>query len=118
MGPLRDFPSDRCVAIGDERVAVARVGDEVVAFENRCLHQASPLAGGMVRDGVLTCPLHFWRYRLPDAVKVGEEEHRLARYPVTIEDGAVFVEVPDPEPSRSMRDLLLEHARTWHRGDP
>jgi nitrite reductase/ring-hydroxylating ferredoxin subunit len=106
------------MAIGDGRAAAARVGDEVVAFENRCLHQASPLAGGMVREGVLTCPLHFWRYRLPDGVKVGDEEHRLTRYPVSIEGGVVFADVPDPEPPRSMRDLLLDHARTWDRGDP
>lgn len=117
-GALEDIPADRCTAIADGRAIVVRVGDEVVAFENRCLHQASPLAAAVVRDGVLTCPMHFWRYRLPAGAYLGGEGGRLPAYPVSIEDGQVVVEVPDPEPARSMRDLLLEHARTWSRGDP
>lgn len=116
-GALSGIPTDRCMEIADGRAVVVRVGDDVVAFENRCLHQDSPLAEGVVRDGVLTCPLHFWRYRLPEAVKVGEENHRLSTYPVSIEDGIVMVEVPAPEEPRSMRDLLLEHARDWRRDE-
>jgi nitrite reductase/ring-hydroxylating ferredoxin subunit len=117
-GTLEDIPADRCTAIADGRAIVVRVGDEVVAFENRCLHLGSPLAGVVVRDGVLTCPMHFWRYRLPAGANLGSEGGWLPAYQVSIEDGEVVVEIPVPEPARSMRELLLEHARTWNRGDP
>lgn len=114
-GDPAEIPADRCVAIAGGRAVVVRVGGEILAFENRCLHQDSPLAGGMVRDGILTCPFHFWRYHLPDGTKIGEEGHRLASYPVTVEQNEVVVELPEDDGVRSMRDLLLEHARTWER---
>ena len=44
VGPVADVPDDECVAVGDGQAVVVRVGDELRAFENRCLHQESPLA--------------------------------------------------------------------------
>lgn len=116
VGPLDGVPTDRCVAVADGRVVIVRVGDEVVAIRNRCLHQASPLAGGVVRGSTLSCPLHFWRYRLPAAEHTGGRG-RLETYQTTIEDGIVHVDVPDAPPEMSIRDQLLQHAREWTRGD-
>lgn len=113
-GALADLPTDRCVSVAGGAAVVARVGEGVVAFQNRCLHQDSPLQDGWISGGTLNCPLHFWRYRLPEG-----EHHtgaRLRSYPTEIEDGEVFLEVPDPAPRRSMREILLEHAREWEPG--
>lgn len=117
VGRISDIPTDHCVAIADGRAVVVRVGDQVLAFANRCLHKDSPLAGGRVSTGRLTCPLHFWRYRLPEGAHVGGQGS-LPSYPVTTVDGEVLVDVPEPAPGRSMRDLLLGHAREWNRDDP
>ena len=113
-GPVDELPRDGCISAGAGAAVVARVGDEVVAFENRCLHQESPLAGGYLKEGVLTCPLHFWRYRLPGGVHVGSDE-TLVAYRVEIIDGEIFVDVPDPLPPMSMREKLLAHAEEWNR---
>lgn len=113
-GPFADIPADRCVAIAEGRAVVVRVGDRVVAFDNRCLHKDSPLAGGRVISGRLTCPLHFWRYRLPGGEHVGGQG-ALPSFPVTTSDGEVLVDLPDPEPPRSLREQLLAHAREWDR---
>ena len=96
---------------------VVRVGDQAYAYRNECLHQASPLAGGLVKDGVITCPLHFWRYEATSGVKCGEPELRLDSYPVRLESGTVLIEIPEPAPARSMREMMLDHARDWDRGD-
>lgn len=114
LGPIDDLPGDRCVAIADDRAIVVRVADHVVAFENRCLHQASPLAGGRVENGRLTCPLHFWRYEAETGRHIGRRG-TLPSYPTEIVNGEVFVEVPDPQPEMSMREMLLRHAREWNR---
>ena len=116
-GALDDLPTNRCVEVADGRAVVVRVGSEVYAYRNECLHQASPLAGGLVKDGVITCPLHFWRYEAETGAKCGEPDLRLETYPVRIQSGNVMVEVPGPEPARSMRELLLDHAKEWDRGD-
>lgn len=111
-GPLENIPRDRCIAVADGAAVVARVSDEVVAFENRCLHKNSALAGAVVRDGVLTCPMHFWRYQLPAGRHVGTGAP-LPCYPTALIDGEVWVDVPAPEPPMSMRERLLQHARGW-----
>ena len=115
-GALDDLPHDRCLAIAGGRAIVARSGDEVYAYENVCLHQNSPLAGGLVKDGVLTCPLHFWRYEVISGTVHGESDARLPSYPVTVTDGRVLVDLPPAPEARSMRDILLDHARA-HRSD-
>lgn len=114
IGRVGAIPEDGCVAVADGQVVVVRLGDEVRAYRNRCLHQDSPLAGGWVRDGVLSCPLHFWRYD----VASGELRNGvgcLERYPVEYDDAGAHVILPDVQPPRSLRDELLERARTYDR---
>lgn len=117
VGRADEIPRNRCVPVAGGKAVVAWAGDTLVAFENRCLHQDSPLEGGWVEHGVLTCPAHFWRYRLPSGERVGFPDEGLATYPVEVAGGRVVVDLPDPLPGRSMREALLEHARTWRRGD-
>jgi nitrite reductase/ring-hydroxylating ferredoxin subunit len=114
IGQVADVPSDRCVAVGDGLAIAVRVGDDVCAYRNQCLHQDSPLAGGIVRDGVLMCPLHFWRYDARSG-RVTTGTVGLDRFPVEIVDGEAVVLVPDEPPRRSLREELLERARSYDR---
>lgn len=114
IGPLAGVPTDACVAVGDGVAVVVRVGDEVCAYRNRCAHQDSPLAGGIVRDGVLSCPLHFWRYRAATGELIGTRR-RLERFPVEVIDGEVVVDLPDAPMPISLRDQLLARARDYDR---
>lgn len=113
---VEELPADGCLAVADDRVLLTRVDDRVVAWENRCLHRDSPLHEGVVRDGVLTCPEHFWRYDLVSGRNVASGAP-LAAVPVEVTtDGLVRV-WPPVRPRASMREMLLAHARTWTR-DP
>ena len=114
IGRVEAVPTDRCVAVGDGRAVVVRVGDEVRAFQSHCLHQDSLLAGGVVRNGVLSCPLHFWRYRITDGSLIGSKRS-LESFPVEIVDGEAFVLLPDAEPDIPLRQRLLDRARDYDR---
>jgi apoptosis-inducing factor 3 len=114
VGPVADVPDDRCIAVGDGQVVVVRVGGELRAFENRCLHQNSLLEDGIVRNGVLSCPLHFWRYRVDDGSLIGSKRS-LPHFPIDVVDGEAFVLVPDPPPPGTLREQLLDRARTYDR---
>lgn len=105
---LEDVPADGCLAVLDGRVLLARVEGDLVAYRNQCLHKATPLDGGLVRDGIVTCPLHFWRYDLADGHNLAGGGS-LQRVEAWTEDGDVLV-VPPPAPT-SLRELLREHAR-------
>lgn len=111
VGPLADLPADQCRTVADGRAIVARIEGRVVAYQGTCLHQQSPLGGGITKDGVLTCPMHFWRYDLETGGKLGEPARQLQSYPVTVIDGEVFVDLPPPPAATSMRDFLLGVAR-------
>jgi nitrite reductase/ring-hydroxylating ferredoxin subunit len=114
IGQVSAVPTDACVAVGDGVAVVVRVGDEVCAYRNRCVHQDSPLAGGIVRDGVLSCPLHFWRYRAGTGELIGTRR-RLQQFPVEIVDGEVCVDLPDEPAPTSLREQLLARARGYDR---
>jgi nitrite reductase/ring-hydroxylating ferredoxin subunit len=114
IGPVTAVPDDGCVAIAGGTAVVLRVGDEVCAYRNRCLHQDSPLAGGIVRDGVLSCPLHFWRYRADSGQLIGTRR-ALERFAVEVVDGQAFVDLPDPPPPMPLREQLLQRARGYDR---
>ena len=35
---------------------------KLIAVFDRCPHRHAPLSGGVVRDGCLVCPYHFWKF--------------------------------------------------------
>jgi nitrite reductase/ring-hydroxylating ferredoxin subunit len=114
IGPVTSVPDDMCIEVAGGRAVVLRVGDEVCAYRNRCAHQDSPLAGGLVRNGVLSCPMHFWRYHADSGQLIGT--HRaLEGFPVDVVDGQAFVELPDAPPALSLREQLLARARSYDR---
>ncbi len=126
LGPVDAIPDDRCIAAADGRIVVVRVGAEVRAYRNRCLHQDAPLAGGWVRRGVLSCPLHFWRYdvatgRLRSGPGGGGDGGRgdggacLDRFEVELVDGHAVALVPDEPAPMSLREQLLARAADYDR---
>ncbi len=101
-------------AAGDVEVAVFNLDGELVAVEARCLHRGGVLAEGHVSDGVVTCPLHWWRYDLRTGERLGARDLRLACYPVRVVAGRVEVLVPNAHrPSSAWRDRLLAAGREW-----
>jgi nitrite reductase/ring-hydroxylating ferredoxin subunit len=103
-----------CAPAGDGEVAVFNLDGELVAVEARCLHKGGALAEGHVSDGVVTCPLHWWRYDLHTGERLGAPDLRLACYPVRVFDGRVEVRVPSSCPAApSLRDRLLAAGREW-----
>lgn len=52
------------VDAGGCRVLLARLGDRVVAYRDRCPHQGVPLSEGALRETVLTCRAHHYAFDL------------------------------------------------------
>lgn len=48
----------RVVEIDEWSILLTRFRDEVFALENVCSHADSALAGGRMRNGRISCPLH------------------------------------------------------------
>jgi len=78
----------------DKRIALFRTPRGVFATDNRCPHQGYALVQGDVKDDVLTCAWHNWKFRLQDGdCTFGGEAVR--SYPVRITSGLIEVDVQD-----------------------
>jgi len=96
---------------GSLGVLVAVVDGTPRAVSDTCLHKGVSLAGGVCRDGIITCPSHWWRYDLRDGSLQGTPGAGLAVYPARVNNGVIDVQLPDAPPVMSMREMLLAHAR-------
>ena len=96
---LADLPEGeaRVFEVAGVRVAAARAGDAVFVLEDRCSHDDGELGAGELRgEAEIECPRHGARFdmrtgrptRMPAVAPV-------ERFEATVEDGVVFVEVPE-----------------------
>ncbi len=90
---------------GKRRLACVRRKGRVDAFEDACPHEGHPLSMGLVRDGVLTCPWHNWKFELDTGhCLFGGESAR--KVPCEVHEGEVFVGATrEGERARMVRDV-------------
>ena len=93
-----DIPEGEAVVVTLHKkdVAVFRTKGELFAIDDLCPHMGASLSGGYVEDGCVTCPWHYWRFRLADGAWADNPKVKQAAYPVHEVDGAVQLELPDP----------------------
>lgn len=108
---LADLPdgSIRRARVGGRAVAVARRGDELIAFHPTCPHRGGPLERGRIVPlltggepgalclagdrAVLACPWHGWEFRLDNGESVVDPAVSLRTYPCEVRDERVFVDL-------------------------
>jgi len=109
--PVESLAAPRRFDHGSIGVLVAMVDGDPRAVSAACLHKGASLEGGVCRDGIITCPSHWWRYDLRDGVLQGTPGTALTVYPARVVEGVVEVSLPEPRQERSLRETLLAHAR-------
>lgn len=95
---LDQLPRDRGVrvTIGEHRIAMFRINDDVYAIGDRCSHAEASLAEGELWGTSVECPRHGSEFDLksgePHALPATEP---VPVYEVVIEDGTVYLELED-----------------------
>jgi 3-phenylpropionate/trans-cinnamate dioxygenase ferredoxin subunit len=80
------------VAIGDERIAVFRIGDEVFAVGDRCSHAEASLAEGEVFDYEVECPRHGSEFDLRTGKPLSLPATKpVPTYEVVVEEGIAYL---------------------------
>ncbi len=92
-------------------VLVALIDGEIVAYEDACGHRGNSLAQGVLRDCIVTCPAHLWRYDLRTGERHDSPGSRLVKFNVEIIGDEIVIDVPAPAPKLSIREALLAAAR-------
>jgi nitrite reductase (NADH) small subunit len=83
--------------IDDENeAAVFRIGDSVYAVDNICPHNHVPeIYNGYVEDKNVSCPVHGFTFNLETGLQPTGFGCRLRTFEVKVEDGIVYVEIPE-----------------------
>jgi len=84
------------VMVGGKAVCLARIGDDVFAFQDNCTHRDFPLSGGEldVDDCSITCDWHGARFDVRTGKVLALPATKPIRtYDCTIENDEIFVDV-------------------------
>jgi nitrite reductase (NADH) large subunit len=101
-----DFPADGGATIkyGQTQIAVFNFATrgEWYASQNMCPHKkAFVLSRGILGDvqgtPKVACPLHKKTFSLETGVSLSDPEYRIETFPVKVENGMVFLQLPPVE---------------------
>lgn len=78
---------------GNKQIALFKIEESIFAIDNRCPHEGYPLLQGNHNEScVLTCNWHNWKFDLKTGKCVTGGDN-VVTYPVTVQDGNVFVDL-------------------------
>jgi nitrite reductase/ring-hydroxylating ferredoxin subunit len=96
VAALDELPPGRLayVDVDGLPIALANVDGVIYAFGDSCRHEGGPLSAGVLVGATVTCPWHGWTYDVRSGKSVVPPIGlRLPTYPVTVRDGAIYVEI-------------------------
>ncbi|MBF8287358.1 MAG: Dioxygenase, ferredoxin subunit [Candidatus Rokubacteria bacterium] len=96
IGPAADVPiGEGCVVEAEGKtLALFNVDGAFYALENACAHRGGPLGEGDLDGTVVVCPWHAWRWDVKTGANVNNPAVKMPCFPVSVDDGRVFVELP------------------------
>jgi nitrite reductase (NADH) small subunit len=94
-GMLDDLPPGSAMQaeFGDLAVAICNVAGELHALEGTCPHSGGPLGHGALHDNMLVCPWHAWEFDCRTGANEYDDEIKLVKFPVKVENGEILVDV-------------------------
>ena len=92
---LNEIPNfgKKVVSVSGQEILLVNVRGKIFAVENECPHQGSPMNAAVVKDGVISCPRHGYRFNLDTGACSDHPEFTLKVYPVSIDGDDVLVEL-------------------------
>lgn len=87
----------RAFFLDGEEIAIYHVaGEEFYATSNVCSHAFALLSEGSLDGRTVTCPKHGGKFDVPSGAPLEMPAvTRIETYPVTLEDGDLFVEIEE-----------------------
>ena len=102
----------KVIGQGDLEIGVFCLDGKYYAWENRCTHEGGPICQGRILNKVeealnpdktsrglkwsesdihIVCPWHGWEYEIPTGQCLADRSFKLRKFPVVIEEGALWV---------------------------
>jgi nitrite reductase (NADH) small subunit len=74
----------RFVDLGEHQLAVFLKDGSIHACDDSCPHAGGSLSGGMIEDGTVVCPWHYWSFKLTDGTMPAGGRARVRIYATRI----------------------------------
>ena len=96
LGEAAEFGAGegRVVEADGRTLALFNVDGAFYALDNDCSHRGGPLGEGDLDGKVVVCPWHAWRWDVTTGSNANNPALKMACYPVSVDGGRVFVELP------------------------
>ena len=115
LGP-DELPDGRVttVAVGRRALALTHHDGRYGCLDNACPHQGGPLGEGSIENGWLRCPWHGYDYSPLTGIPPSGFSDAPACFAVEARDDGIYVALPpEPEPVRTIADVLVETLTNW-----
>ncbi|MCZ7357208.1 MAG: Rieske (2Fe-2S) protein [Candidatus Methanoperedens sp.] len=76
-------------------ILIIKKAGEIYAVSNKCAHMACALAGGRLKDYILECPCHDWRYDIRTGEFLDAKEIRIPVYEWKSSEGKILIKLGD-----------------------
>ncbi|MFY9270764.1 MAG: Rieske 2Fe-2S domain-containing protein [Candidatus Manganitrophaceae bacterium] len=110
---LQEIPAKKgkVIEIEGKEIALFRENETVYAIDNLCVHEGGPLGHGPVREGIVTCPWHLWRFDIKTGELLGSPSIKVACFSVKVEGDDILLDVSSlTAPLRKNREMLQKVA--------
>ena len=86
------------VKVGEQDVALYRVGDQFYATDDICPHAYARLSGGWLEDDIIECPLHAGRFEIKTGKRIdGPVECDIKTFAVRVVGDDIQIALTGPE---------------------
>ena len=94
-----EIPEGRSFAaeIDGKPIAVYRIENQLYAIDDVCPHMGASLSAGPVENLIVTCPWHYWRFRLTDGAWADNPRIRIGCHGVVEEEGCIYIDTAPKE---------------------
>jgi toluene monooxygenase system ferredoxin subunit len=82
------------VTVDGQAVLLVNLDGTVLAYSNRCPHQASALDEGDLDGQTLTCAKHLWEFNVATGRGINPDDARLTSFSCQVgDDGTIYVDI-------------------------
>lgn len=94
---LEDLPEGDMMGVqaNGYEIIVLNVGGDIKAYYGLCPHALSRLEEGDFDGEILVCSAHLWEFDAQSGDSVNPSGSCLPSFPVQVEDGEIYVELPN-----------------------
>ena len=96
LGSKSDIPDGqgKLYEVGDESIAVFKVGEKIFAIEDFCKHRGGALSQGHLEGELVECPMHGWVYDISTGECLTNPKGKVKVYESLFDNEKIIIEFP------------------------